>query len=350
MNKKYFYTCPERAGQSRKWTIYNEDFSESTDTTDLSEVKGLIQVFKRDSDLKPESRVVVGILKEKDCLPVEMWAKTSESLVNEEVDKIMKGCTFNHCKPNISEAAGRIGNKFYSTTTAEIIGFVQKEGIIYNLYRKRSGEFFIYIAPLTTTPSAAMGIIHANEKRIQPISYDEAKLIAKEILDPKVYEAHFEGSENTIRTLNISISDRTHKTLKRNAAIHNTSISEIIEETISPFIKIQFLKVIMKEFTHVTEKMKVYSKEDIKKMIYEKYDASLNTSDIELTSIHYNQTNIKTGDIYKNEEFEQPNLAIGDTMYRAFAIDKDNENEFKTQMIFNNQYEIIDITDFSSEE
>lgn len=244
----------------------------------------------------------------------------------------------------------RIGNKLYNTETAFFIGEVQQNGIIYTLYRKRSGEFFFYLADIAHTPSARMGTIRTNESRIKPVSYSEAEEWAKEFLDEFTYIKTFQGSENKNRTFNVSISDKAYSVLKNKASAKSTSMSDIIEQTIKPFLEIEFLKF-MSNPNYVRGKISKYTSKDIQRRIYENYGVSLNNQEIKLTDIRYKMIERKTGGSFLggySGSFVQPYLKNESELYRAFEVDDENNLEFKVRMVFNNTYEIIDTTDFSS--
>ena len=100
-----------------------------------------------------------------------------------------------------------INNKLYDTDTAKAVSsridLGSVEGVFYGktLYRKRTGEYFVY----------REGYRDMTDD-IEPLSYDEARCWAEEHLDAGEYEAEFGLPDEGERTaLNLSLSASTRR-------------------------------------------------------------------------------------------------------------------------------------------
>lgn len=135
-----------------------------------------------------------------------------------------------------------INNKRYDTDTAKKLAFYQHSNRtdfhfwIERLYQKRTGEFFLHGegGPASRyAESAGMNEWVGGEKII-PLSYEGAREWAEKYLGADEYEAIFgevsEDGEKVITTL--SISQKSHDTLKRKASESGITMSEYVESLI----------------------------------------------------------------------------------------------------------------------
>lgn len=120
-----------------------------------------------------------------------------------------------------------INYKVYNTETATKIGTSRKKE---TLYRKKTGEFFLYIHDKSTKHHRA-----SDTGAITPLTYAEAKLWAEHYLQSAKYEEIFGEIESdaTLVNLFVRIKSSTSKQAKRTAARKNISISQYIEELIT---------------------------------------------------------------------------------------------------------------------
>jgi len=136
-----------------------------------------------------------------------------------------------------------INNRVYDTATAQKVGFWQNMADIRNfnqfeetLYRKKTGEFFLYGEGGPMTKYART--IGANEwsggERIMPLTYQQAQEWAEEHLSGDKYEAIFgEVAEDESRVqVCYSLSAAAAETVKRRAAELGISASAYIESLI----------------------------------------------------------------------------------------------------------------------
>lgn len=131
-----------------------------------------------------------------------------------------------------------INGKLYSTETAECVGMWNNgyytNDFNYcseNLYRKRTGEFFLHGA------GHAMSIYASHEgnssgwgEQIIPLTYQEAQEWAEKHLTGDEYEEIFgEVSEDDSRvSLNLSMTTSEAEIIKRNAAQEGMTVSAYI--------------------------------------------------------------------------------------------------------------------------
>ncbi len=121
-----------------------------------------------------------------------------------------------------------INNKLYDTDTAKAVSsridLGSVEGVFYGktLYRKRTGEYFVYREGYRDMTDG-----------IEPLSYDEARCWAEEHLDVEEYEAEFGLPDEGERTaLNLSLSASTAEKARRAAAKKKITVSAYIERLI----------------------------------------------------------------------------------------------------------------------
>ena len=126
-------------------------------------------------------------------------------------------------------------NKIYDTQTAQAIGtwsnnesndfkFVKE-----TLYRKRTGEFFLY------------GIIGGpktwlNGESIHPLSYDEAKKWAEEKLPTEIFNRLFNITKDENCYIGINISKRMVSEVDKFARNKKINRSEMIREIIKDWL------------------------------------------------------------------------------------------------------------------
>lgn len=135
-----------------------------------------------------------------------------------------------------------IKNKVYDTETARLIGSYSSNysdrlfGWSEDLYRKRTGEYFLYGKGGPGSKYARR--IDSNNtsggEEIRPITYADAKAWAEEHMDPDAYIEHFGPVEedDSRATIHISISTSAADTLKRAAGMAGLSVSAYIEQLI----------------------------------------------------------------------------------------------------------------------
>ena len=129
-----------------------------------------------------------------------------------------------------------INGKVYDTRTAELVGYIERGDIIENnldyseekLFRKRTGEFFLYRVGGPRTDCC--------DGLIEPMTYDEARSWAEE-LDGDEYVAIFgdpgEGdAADEKRQVTLYLTDATIAKIKRAAAQGGQSMSGWIEAAV----------------------------------------------------------------------------------------------------------------------
>lgn len=138
-----------------------------------------------------------------------------------------------------------INGKTYSTDTAKAVG-EYTNGIGSRdfsrfdecLYRKKTGEYFLYGegGPMTRYAVASGSNSWSGGSRIMPMSYDEAKDWAEKHLTPEEFEAEFgevdEGPDDGKRVVSIYVNATKWDAAKREAARRGIGISEYIESLI----------------------------------------------------------------------------------------------------------------------
>lgn len=128
------------------------------------------------------------------------------------------------------------GARYDTSTAKKISGIVRGSGpdeIRETLYRKKTGEYFLYGegGPHTryATPQGANA--WKSGALIRPLSLSEAKEWAKENI-PEEFEEIFGVSESERTNLNIRISKAAHEKLKNMSAESGKSMGTIIESYI----------------------------------------------------------------------------------------------------------------------
>lgn len=137
-----------------------------------------------------------------------------------------------------------INGKVYDTDTARRLGeWSDGQGwrdfshVEENLYRKKTGEFFLHGegGPATRYARATGQNSWTGGERIMPMSYREAREWAEEHLDGDEYEAIFgQVSEDESRVqVCYSLSAATVETIKRRAAELGISASAYIDKLVT---------------------------------------------------------------------------------------------------------------------
>lgn len=132
-----------------------------------------------------------------------------------------------------------INGKVYDTETAQKVGF-WSNSLGYNdfnwreesLYRKKTGEYFLYgEGGPRTNYAERVGNMWGSGERIMPLTFAEAKKWAEEHLDGEDYEKIFgEVTEDESRVqVCYSLSAATVEAIKRKAAELGISASAYIE-------------------------------------------------------------------------------------------------------------------------
>lgn len=132
-----------------------------------------------------------------------------------------------------------INGKVYDTDKAEELGIYEYSNpsdfrhISETLYRKRTGEFFIWGAggPMTKYARAVEQNSWSGGQRIMPMSFAEAREWAEEHLDADDYEKIFgEVVEDDTKVLTaFSLTKTVIDKIKREAAEKGMSMSALIE-------------------------------------------------------------------------------------------------------------------------
>lgn len=134
-----------------------------------------------------------------------------------------------------------INGKLYDTDTANCVGdwcnTSNGSNFTYyheSLYRKRTGEYFLYGYGGPYSKYALHGDDKGYSKVIIPLKYEAAQKWAEEKLNRDQYIAIFGeiDEDDTHRTMTISISVSAIDRAKRNASRANLSLSAYIEQLI----------------------------------------------------------------------------------------------------------------------
>lgn len=137
-----------------------------------------------------------------------------------------------------------INGRVYDTETAKCVAEWTNGGtwkdfyhVEENLYRKKTGEFFLFGegGPRTQYAERVDNNMWGAGSRIMPVSYAEAKTWAEEHLDGDEYEAIFgEVAEDSSRVqVCYSLSAATVETIKRRASELGISAGEVIDKLVS---------------------------------------------------------------------------------------------------------------------
>ena len=136
-----------------------------------------------------------------------------------------------------------INGKRYNTDTAEEMGYASygsgPRDFHYwseTLYRKQTGEFFIYGegGPLSKYAETVGQNEWSGGEKIMPVSLEAAQKWAEENMDADEYEKIFGAVEETDekRTVTFSLSEKAIEEIARMAASEGISKSEVIEKLV----------------------------------------------------------------------------------------------------------------------
>lgn len=134
-----------------------------------------------------------------------------------------------------------IGGRVYNTDTAELVGEWANtyntrdfNFCIENLYRKKTGEFFIHGrgGPMSKYAVSSGSNTMCGSEQIKPISFEYAKRWAEEKLTADEYEKLFGevAEDDSRRVVGISLTAAAHGKLKRAAGEKGITVSALIEE------------------------------------------------------------------------------------------------------------------------
>lgn len=135
-----------------------------------------------------------------------------------------------------------INNKVYDTDKAHEVGSWSNDAlagdfdsVIEILYRKRTGEYFLYGEGGARTQYAVAEGQNSwsGGSRIMPMSYDDARAWAEDRLSAEDYEAEFgmtDEDETDIARMSLSIPAWAYKAIKTEAARRECPMADIITE------------------------------------------------------------------------------------------------------------------------
>lgn len=141
------------------------------------------------------------------------------------MEKIINGKRYN------TETATRIGDKSYGYA-GDFNHYSD------TLYRKRTGEFFLYGegGPMSKYAEHPSYNETTGGEVIKPLTYEEAREWSEENLEAEKYESIFgkvdEGSSDEKQTVALRLSLGAIQTLKNKAAQEQCSLSECVERMI----------------------------------------------------------------------------------------------------------------------
>ena len=135
-----------------------------------------------------------------------------------------------------------INGRKYDTETAQMVGewsegyrndfsYIEEE-----LYRKRTGEYFLYGygGPMSRYARQVAGGNYSGGESIVPLSYESARQWAEQHMDPDEYEAEFgeveEGGDVVAVTVRISAAARAK--LQRESSRTGESQADIVDRLI----------------------------------------------------------------------------------------------------------------------
>lgn len=134
-----------------------------------------------------------------------------------------------------------INGKLYDTDTAKEVGSFSEnyrsfEYIHEQLFRKRTGEYFLYGegGPMSKYARRVDHSTTSGSEDITPITYAEACAWAEEHMDPDDYIEHFGpvAEDDSRATLSISLSASAADSARKAAALAGVTLSAYIEQLI----------------------------------------------------------------------------------------------------------------------
>ncbi len=135
-----------------------------------------------------------------------------------------------------------IGGKRYDTETAEQVaswfndyGFTDFRWCGEHLYRKRTGEFFIYGhgGGLSKYARRMGSSGWTDGEKIIPVTLDEAKEWAEEKLDADEYEKLFEIEEENSVTFSLNLPISLYEDIKKQAEKENVTMKDVVIEKLT---------------------------------------------------------------------------------------------------------------------
>lgn len=135
-----------------------------------------------------------------------------------------------------------IGGKKYNTDTAEAVGqydnglgYGDFKHLMETLYKKRTGEFFLYGqgGPMTQY-AEPVGNMRADGEKIIPLTFEEAQKWAEEHMDAEEYEAVFGEVSEDSSTIGVmySLPVASVNKVKRIATERRVTASRVIADLI----------------------------------------------------------------------------------------------------------------------
>lgn len=142
--------------------------------------------------------------------------------------KIIKGRKYD------TDTAKRICE--YSRGYYNDLDFISEE-----LYKKRTGEFFLYGEGGARSKYAQYlgNDSYSGGERIIPLTYNQAKEFAEKYADPETYEDVFgEVDEGEDMHLHVTISPKSKDKLQKMAVERQTTLSALLEQMIDEYVSI----------------------------------------------------------------------------------------------------------------
>lgn len=137
-----------------------------------------------------------------------------------------------------------IKDKVYDTSTAGYIGEYSrmetdsKYWFKEELYRKRTGEYFIYGVGLSASTYDEV-IDRQGSEKITPISFENAKLWGKMHLDAEVYEREFgvNSDDEKVVGLHVQIPIGLNDKLEARRSSENKTKGEVVTEALEKHLR-----------------------------------------------------------------------------------------------------------------
>ncbi|MEJ8785021.1 hypothetical protein [Peptoniphilus sp. HCN-40583] len=139
-----------------------------------------------------------------------------------------------------------IKDKVYDTSTAGYIGEYSrmetdsKYWFKEELYRKRTGEYFIYGVGLSaSTYDEVIDASSQGSEKITPISFENAKLWGKMHLDAEVYEREFgvNSDDEKVVGLHVQIPIGLNDKLEARRSSENKTKGEVVTEALEKHLR-----------------------------------------------------------------------------------------------------------------
>lgn len=136
-----------------------------------------------------------------------------------------------------------ICNKVYDTDTAQLIKQADHDNITssegsckQSLYRKRTGDYFLYVSGARTDTFHNLHLNdakHDRERHIYPLTYEQARSWAEEEMTADEWLAIFEPAEDdSLTALNLTLSAATVSKFRLSAQQQQISQKELMERLI----------------------------------------------------------------------------------------------------------------------